>query len=273
MGKPQTEDRNMFPGTCRAGKDKKGLFSQESYITVGDKYIDEFQRHRREELHEKTKVAKDIAVFRPQNRTLQQVKPNYSYQEQNDQTRGKPVVRKLDEMGHPFTENTNMKAPVTIDKIYKYPGYMKDEFGRLRDQDVQARLDHYKAMGEAPSMRQMDHGLKTFSTDQKVYGSDVQLSKTVKEERKPSMYPHDAVFRYSNPAKVVIHYTHFNYIFIYIYIYIYIYVYVYIFINLIVIYVVQGYNQCFNRYQKYINDPYPIVKRKAPVENKKDNFK
>lgn len=69
MGKPATELRNVFSGPCREGKGKKGLFQQEGYITVGDKYMDEFQRHRQDELREKQKVANDIAVFRPQNKT------------------------------------------------------------------------------------------------------------------------------------------------------------------------------------------------------------
>jgi hypothetical protein len=29
---------------------------------------------------------------------------------------------------------------------------------------------------------------------------------------------------------------------------------------------------CFNRYQKYMENPYPVIKRK-PAEEKKDNFK
>lgn len=58
-----------------------------------------------------------------------------------------------------------MKNPVSVDKVYKFPENMKDEFGRLRDEQVQARLDHHQAMGEAPPMRQMHHGLNTFSTD------------------------------------------------------------------------------------------------------------
>lgn len=98
--------------------------------------MDEFQRHRQDELKEKEKVAKDIAVFRPQNKTQQNIRPPYTYEEQNDQTRGKAVVRKLDGLGRPETKDWNMKAAVSIDKIYKYPGYMKDEYSRLNDQSV-----------------------------------------------------------------------------------------------------------------------------------------
>lgn len=130
MGKPVTLERNMFPGPARGGVGKKGLFTEEKYITVGDKYIDTFKRDRQDELKEKKKIPFDQAVMKPQNKTHLMGKMPYVYKEEMDMSRGKPVVRDLDEMGKPVTQPTNMKAAINVDKMYKKVLHIPDEFNR-----------------------------------------------------------------------------------------------------------------------------------------------
>ncbi len=128
----------------------------------------------------------------------------YQYKEEMDMSRGKPVVRDLDEMGKPVTQPTNMKAAISIDKIYKHVTHIPDEFNREAEQNKQARLDHHKKLGENANMRQMDHGCKTFQTDRNLYSyTGPPIVKSMPKEPELNIYPHDGVFRYPNPAKKV----------------------------------------------------------------------
>lgn len=141
QGKPETEDRNVFAGPSRTGKGKSGYFSQASYITLGDKYYDPGVLDRKKAKADKQKEIKDAGPFRPQNKTMIKVKPEYEYKELMENKKG-IVVRNLDEMGKPKTMPTNVKVNGNIDQYYKFPKYQISEYDRPRQLKKEERLKH-----------------------------------------------------------------------------------------------------------------------------------
>lgn len=94
-------------------------------------------------------------------------------------------------------------------------------------------------MGEQPNFRTWDNVKKPFVSTRMTFGLNQPVPQGKKYSFTPkSMHPHDAPFRYPNPAK-------------------------------------KGFNKTINKFPTYKEDPLRIVTRKAPLDPalKKDPFK
>lgn len=132
-------DRNIYAGPSRTGKGNSGYFSQQSYISIGDKYYDPGVLDRKKAKADKALEIKDAGPFKPQNKTMMKVKPEYEYKEEMQNKKG-VVVRNLDEMGKPKTKPTNVKVNHNIDQYYKFPEYKISEYDRMKKLKNEERL-------------------------------------------------------------------------------------------------------------------------------------
>ena len=67
MNKPVTQPPNVKTNPGKKGKVKKSYFSVESFVTIGDKYQDEFKIRMIDEMKKKALLPKDTPVFRYSN--------------------------------------------------------------------------------------------------------------------------------------------------------------------------------------------------------------
>lgn len=208
------------------------------YVSIGDPFIEQARKIRQEENLERKKVPADQPPFKDQNKWMLSQKLPFEYVELQENKKGR-VQLKLNEMGKPPTEDPNVKVGKNIDYIYKMRPHMKDEYSRPKDQLKQDRLRHKAAMGENPNFRTWDNVKKPFVSDRLTFGQNGPLPQGKTYSFTPkNVHPHDAPFRYPNPAK-------------------------------------KGFNKTINKFPTYKEDPYPVAKRKPPMDPslKKDPFK
>jgi len=55
MGKPKTMPRNIQTNPAKLGKTKKVYFQEMSYVSIGDKYQDEYKLRMIDEMQKKAK--------------------------------------------------------------------------------------------------------------------------------------------------------------------------------------------------------------------------
>ena len=67
MNKPLTQPPNVKTNPGKLGKVKKSYFSVESFVTIGDKYQDEYKLRMIDEMNKKALIPKDTPVFKYPN--------------------------------------------------------------------------------------------------------------------------------------------------------------------------------------------------------------
>lgn len=63
-GKPITQPRQFQTNPPKQGKTKTTFFSDLGYITIGDKYQDQYKLSKIDEMQKKSKMPKDVAEFK-----------------------------------------------------------------------------------------------------------------------------------------------------------------------------------------------------------------
>jgi len=238
-GRVKTAPRNIYGGTCRAGKTESSFISKASYVTISDPYRDQASIERQYQISRKKKFPHE-QEFKPADanksdpfKAIFKHMPEFSTEKKNHRAPdGKVICAPKNITVNPMKSG---HGDSTVGHLFsKPPKHEKDEYERKREMELKEKEEQKKKLQET-AWRSADHGGRPFSNNKNTFGSakplPQQRPKTVATPPQISEYP----FKPSNPSK-------------------------------------KGYNKTINKFPEYKPDPIKQATRNREV-SKKESFK